>query len=162
MIDYTAPKRVIKPVYDRYVEIFKWMKLADEGYSVLSYEDWTAAPKRNGTIMPLYLPKRSKAQVAGFEAWLAAVRATGLVRAIIHYSDGSKWLYMKEGAYNGSGTLAVCMGEYDAMCKVLGHHLLRGHDSRGLSFGRRKGKSPVEWITSPPFGFHRTVPYESR
>ena len=146
MIDYTAPKRVIKPVYDRYVGIFKWTKLADEGHSVLSYEDWKAAPKRNGTIMPGDLPEFSKAQVAGFEAWLAAVRATGLVRAIIHYSDGSKWLYMKEGAYNGRGAWAVCMSEYDAMVKVLGHHFLRGHDFRSLSFGRRKGKSPVEWI----------------
>jgi hypothetical protein len=153
--------------YNRYVEIFKWTKLADEGYSVLSYEDWKAAPKRNGTIMPGDLPERSKAQVAGFEAWLAAVRATGLVRAIIHYSDGTKWLYMDERAYAsrfgfGSGdVLSICKREYDAMVKVLGHHLLRGHDCRGLSFGRRKGKSPVEWITSPPFGF-RTVPFKPR
>lgn len=133
--------------YDSYVEIFNWMRLADEGYSVLSYDGWKDAPKHKSTIMPENLPERSKAQVAGFEAWLAAVRATGFVRAIVHYSNGTKWLYMSEGAYDGRGALSICKREYDAMVKVLGHHLLRGHDSRALAFGRRKGKSPVEWIT---------------
>ena len=125
------------------------MKLADEGHSVLSYEDWKAAPKRNATIMPADLPELSKAQVAGFEAWLAAVRATGLVRAIVHYSDGTKWLYMDKRAYSG-GSLSICKREYKAMCDVLGHHLLRGHDYHALSFGSRKGKSPVEWMPGDP------------
>lgn len=131
--------------YNRYVQIFKMMRLGEEGHSILSYEEWKDAPKHRSSIMPESLPERSKAQVAGFEAWLAAVRATGLVRAIVNYADGTKWLYMDPRAYRG-GALSVCNREYKAMVKVLGHHMLRGHDYHSMSFGRRKGKSPIEWI----------------
>jgi hypothetical protein len=136
----------LRDEYKRYLSIFKLMRLDEDGYLTLSYENWKVCPKEKNTIMPAGLPAYSNAQISGFEKYIAALKATGLVRSILHYEDGTVWLYMKPEAYSSSGALRVCLKEREKMVSCLGHHFIKGHDSLALAYGRRKGKKTREEV----------------
>ena len=132
--------------FERYEDYFKLIKLSDEGHKLLSFDEWMQSPKQKNSIMPANLPKYSKAQHAGLNQFLEALKARNMIRAIFHYKNEQVWLYMNGQAYDSHGAINVCLKEYKTMVSCLGHHLLRGHDCHPLAFGRRKGKATIEII----------------
>lgn len=69
---------------------------------------------------------------------LTALKATGFVKAVVHYGDGSFWLWMKNESYNVNGELVPTLQN------ILWHverRFIRGHDCDKKLFGSRKSKS---------------------